>query len=139
MFVCLMDDSFALWLLFTIHCYALLNHEFAHLVFYDDPSQRSCIKPFFPRRPGWIATRYSKTFFYIKDDDKGGKTAKVILKNVIKKYVKHEDYKKFFFWITNKYIKMKTIRSNNHQLGSYELNKASLSCFDDKRYILDGI
>ena len=34
---------------------------------------------------------------------------------------------------------MKTIRSNNHQLGSYELNKASLSCFDDKRYILDGI
>ena len=30
---------------------------------------------------------------------------------------------------------MKTIRSNNHQLGSYELNKVSLSCFDDKRYI----
>ena len=28
-----------------------------------------------------------------------------------------------------------TIRSNNHQLGSYELNKVSLSCFDDKRYI----
>jgi len=36
--------------------------------------------------------------------------------------------------------KMKTIRSQNHQLGSYELNKVSLSCFDDKRYILkDGI
>ena len=31
--------------------------------------------------------------------------------------------------------KIKTIRSNNHQLGSYELNKVSLSCFDDKRYI----
>ena len=30
---------------------------------------------------------------------------------------------------------MKTIRSNNHQLGSYELNKVSLACFDDKRYI----
>ena len=28
-----------------------------------------------------------------------------------------------------------TIRSNNHQLGSYELNKVSLSCFDDKRYM----
>ena len=28
-----------------------------------------------------------------------------------------------------------TIRSNNHQLGSYELNKVSLSCFDDKRHI----
>ena len=36
--------------------------------------------------------------------------------------------------------KMKTIRSNHHQLNTYELNKVSLSCFDDKRYILeDGI
>ena len=36
--------------------------------------------------------------------------------------------------------KMKTIRSENHQLGSYEINKVSLSCFDDKRYIHeDGI
>ena len=35
---------------------------------------------------------------------------------------------------------MKTIRSQNHELKSYELNKVSLSCFDDKRYILnDGI
>ena len=34
---------------------------------------------------------------------------------------------------------MKTIRSNNHQLGSYGLNKVSLSCFDDKRYILDDV
>ena len=30
---------------------------------------------------------------------------------------------------------MKTIRSYNHQIGSFELNKVSLSCFDDKRYI----
>ena len=33
------------------------------------------------------------------------------------------------------YHTMKTIRSKNHQLGSYELNKVSLSCFDGKRYI----
>ena len=30
---------------------------------------------------------------------------------------------------------MKTIRSMKHQLASYELNKISLSCFDDKRYV----
>lgn len=30
---------------------------------------------------------------------------------------------------------MKTIRSVRHQLGSYELNKISLFCFDDERYI----
>ena len=33
--------------------------------------------------------------------------------------------------------KMKTIRSENHELGSYEINKVSLSCFDDKRYLND--
>ena len=33
---------------------------------------------------------------------------------------------------------MNTIRSQNHQLGSYEINKVSLSCFDDKRYILEN-
>ena len=32
---------------------------------------------------------------------------------------------------------MKTIRSDKHQMSSYEINKISLSCFDDKRYILD--
>lgn len=33
------------------------------------------------------------------------------------------------------YHKMNTIRSSNHELGSCELNKVSLPCFDDKRYI----
>ena len=31
---------------------------------------------------------------------------------------------------------MRGIKSKNHNLGSYETNKRSLSCFDDKRYIL---
>lgn len=35
---------------------------------------------------------------------------------------------------------MKTIRSEYHQLSSYQINKVSLSCFDDKRHsLLDGI
>ena len=32
---------------------------------------------------------------------------------------------------------MNTIRSIKHNIGSYEINKVSLSCFDDKRYIHD--
>ena len=82
----------------------------------------------------------SKMYSYIKDNQKGGKTAKGIKKNIIKNNIKHEDYKNVL--INNKQIHhtMKTIRSSNHQLGSYELNKVSLSCFDDKRYIAnDGI
>ena len=31
---------------------------------------------------------------------------------------------------------MREIKSKNHNLGTYETNKRSLSCFDDKRYIL---
>ena len=33
---------------------------------------------------------------------------------------------------------MKTIRSSKHELGSYEINKISLSCFDDKRFLHDN-
>ena len=53
--------------------------------------------------------------------------------------IKREDYKDVLFNNKQMHHTMKTIRSKNHQLGSYELNKVSLSCFDDKRYILDGI
>ena len=36
--------------------------------------------------------------------------------------------------------KMKRIQSKKHKISSYDVNKISLSCFDDKRYILnDGI
>ena len=35
---------------------------------------------------------------------------------------------------------MRTIRSDHHVISSYEINKTSLSYFDDKRYIHnDGI
>ena len=77
----------------------------------------------------------SKMYSYIKDNQKGGKTAKGIKKNVIKNNIIHNDYKETLFNNKQMYHKMKTIRSENHQLGSYELNKVSLSCFDDKRYI----
>ena len=77
----------------------------------------------------------SKMYSYIKNDEKGGKTAKGNKKNVIKNYIKHEDYKNVLLNNKQLHHKMKTIRSQKHQLGSYEINKISLSCFDDKRYI----
>ena len=77
----------------------------------------------------------SKMYSYMKDNDEGGKTAKGIKKNIITKNIKHEDYKEVLFNNKQMHHTMKTIRSNNHQLGSFELNKISLSCFDDKRFI----
>ena len=77
----------------------------------------------------------SKMYSYIKDNKKGGKTAKGIRKNVIKEDITHEDYKDTLSNNREMHHKMKTIRSQNHELSSYEINKVSLSCFDDKRYI----
>ena len=33
---------------------------------------------------------------------------------------------------------MKRIQAKNHKIGTYEIDKISLSCFDDKRYVLGG-
>ena len=77
----------------------------------------------------------SKMYSYIKDNEQTARTAKGIKKQVIKKTLTHDNYKEVLF--NNKQMQhtMKTIRSKNHQLGSFELNKISLSCFDDKRFI----
>ena len=80
----------------------------------------------------------SKMYSYIKNDEKGGKTTKDIKKNVIKNNIKHEDYKNTLINNEQMHHKMKTIRSQRHQLGSNEIKKVSLSCFNDKRYIHDN-
>ena len=63
------------------------------------------------------------------------RTAKGIKISVIKQDITHEDYKETLFNNKQMHHTIKTIRSNNHQLGSFELNKISLSCFHDKRFI----
>ena len=33
---------------------------------------------------------------------------------------------------------MKRMQSKLHEIGTYDIFKISLSCFDDKKYVLDG-
>ena len=80
----------------------------------------------------------SKMYSYLKDTNKFGKTVKDTKKNVIKKDIKHENHKDVLFNNKQVYHKIKTIRSQRRQLGSYEINKISFSCFDDKRYLHDN-
>lgn len=82
----------------------------------------------------------SKMHSYVKDDGKKNeKIAKGLKKYVIKKNIANQDYKDTLQNNKQIYHTMKTIRSACHQLGSYELNKISLSSFGDKRYIVaDG-
>ena len=32
---------------------------------------------------------------------------------------------------------MRRIQAKKHKIGTYEIDKISLSCFDDKRFVLD--
>ena len=77
----------------------------------------------------------SKMYSYKKENQKENRTAKGTKKNIINNELKHENYKETLFENKQMFHQMKTIRSENHQLGSYKLNKVSLSCYDDKRYI----
>lgn len=77
-------------------------------------------------------------YSYTKDNNKNERTAKGIKKYVIKKNLQHQDYNDTLFNNKQTYHEMKTIRSVYHQLGSYELNKITLSCFDDKRFVHDN-
>ena len=78
----------------------------------------------------------SKMYSY-KTENKENKTAKGVKKNVINSELSLSDYLNTLQKCNTMRHKMRTIRSEHHQISSYQINKVSLSPFDDKRYILD--
>ena len=85
---------------------------------------------------GIIVSEYaalkSKVYSIKKIDGKEHNTAKGV--SIAIESDKYEDV------LFNKKIirhKMKRIQSKKHKLGTYEIDKISSSCFDDKRYVLD--
>ena len=120
------------------------NSDYPESSQYFDKTNKKVIGKFKDEAAGMPITEFvrlrSKMYSYIKDNAKEGKTTKGIKKNIIRNEIKHEDYKSVLLETKQIHDTMKTIRSREHQLSSCELNKVSLSCFDDKRYILkDGI
>ena len=73
-----------------------------------------------------------KDVFYKKTDGKEYNTAKGV--SIVTRFDKFKDV-----LLNEKTIrhKMKRIQSKKHKLGTYEIDKISLSCFDDKRYVSD--
>ena len=74
----------------------------------------------------------SKMYSLKKTDNKEYNTVKGV--SIANEFGKFKDV------IFNKKIirhKMKRIQSKKHKLRTYEIDKISLSCFDDKRYVLD--
>ena len=67
------------------------------------------------------------------------RTAKGIKKSIVRNKLRHDNYKSILF--DKSYCKnvMHLIRNDGHEMYSIKQNKTSLSCYDDKRYILhDG-
>ena len=76
-----------------------------------------------------------KMYSLMKDNEQGSRTAKGIKKNVIKQELQHDNYTDTLFNKKQMRHTMRLIKSERHQIGSYVVNKISLGCFDDKRYI----
>ena len=73
----------------------------------------------------------------LKFVDVNDKKAKGVQKYVVKKEIIHQNYLDSLFKKQIMKHKMNTIRSDCHKISSYQINKTSLSCYDDKRYILN--
>ena len=75
-----------------------------------------------------------KMYSYLVDDNREHKKAKGVNKNVVAT-ICHNEYKEVF--LNEKCLRhsMNRIQSKDHGIGTYEINKISLSCFDDKKYI----
>ena len=74
----------------------------------------------------------SKMHSMFSDDDKESNTAKEI-----NTAIEFNEFKDTLFGKKEIRHKMKIIHGKKHKIGTYEINKTSLSCFDDKRFVLD--
>lgn len=83
---------------------------------------------------GLRAKMYSIKTEEKKQDQKKGKGIK---KNVLKKEIRHQDYKDCLFQQREYHHSMMGFRSHQHQVYTEKQVKKSLSPFDDKRYILE--
>ena len=63
------------------------------------------------------------------------KKAKGVKKNVVKKHIRHEQYKEALFEKQAFRHGMDVLRSERHRIYGQHLNKVSLSPFDSKRWI----
>ena len=80
----------------------------------------------------------SKLYSFIMEEGNENKRCKGVKKNVVKKYISHEDYKTCLHTGKEQLKRQTIIRSYEHELYTEEVNKIALSAADDKRYILNN-
>jgi hypothetical protein len=124
----------------------LSNYSKDHFCF--DNSNKAVIGKFKDETDGKPISNFiglrSKMYSIKLDNTKEKATGKGIKKQALKNKIKHSDYQRCLLGnkLSDKqqHIQFNLIRSEKHQLYTYSLNKVGLSCYDDKRYLLeDGI
>ena len=75
----------------------------------------------------------SKMYSIKKIDGRESNTAKGV--NIATKF---NEFKDVLFKKNIIRHKMERIQAKGHKIGTYEIDKISLSCFDDKRHVLDN-
>ena len=75
--------------------------------------------------------------YSFKTEEQECKKAKGVKKSVVQRRYTHEDYKTTLDHQTRSLARMRVIRSTNHRITSCEVMKIGLSCYDDKRYIME--
>ena len=78
-----------------------------------------------------------KIYSSLVSDSSEPKNPKGVNKNLVDK-ISHNEYKDVL--LNKKYLRhsMNRIESKNYRIGTYEINKFSLSCFDSSIYVLDN-
>ena len=108
---------------------------------YHDKQNKKVLGKFKDEAAGELITEFvglrSKMYSYQKVSGSSSQTVKGIVKAVKKNQIRHDMYKETLFGQKEMHHSMISIKSENHQIGTYQINKKSLSCFDDKRFILE--
>ena len=76
-------------------------------------------------------------YSFLVDDNSDHETGNGANKNVVER-ISHSGYKDVLLNRKCLTHSMSRIQSKNHRIGTYEINKISLSWFDDKIYIINN-
>ena len=113
------------------------SHYFEESKYYDD-SNKLVVGKMEDETTGVAIKEFSKlkpkTYFFLVDDSTEDKKAKDVNKNVVAIII-HNEYKDVF--LSKKCLRhsINRIQSQDHRIGTYDIIKISLSCFDNKIYI----
>ena len=108
---------------------------------FKDSTNKKAIGVFKPEHVNFNINEFiglrSKMYSLLLENGSEKKTAKGVVRSIMSKELKHRTYKNILESNGKMYSNMKVIRSSKHQLYTMEINKVSLSAYDDKRWSRD--